>query len=81
MFEVFSRRLLLSEQTVRSRDAAREWALRVAYGHRPAMPASWPEELRSLIADCWAQVRGTRGSAQGPPPGQGSWLRAGLCAL
>lgn len=62
MYEVFSRRLLLSEQAAHApsasdaRRVAREWAQRVAQGHRPVMPPSWPEELRDLIADCWAQV-------------------------
>lgn len=61
MFEVFSRRLLLSDQAARAqtpadaRRAAKAWAQRVAGGHRPELPAGWPAALRDLIADCWAQ--------------------------
>lgn len=32
-------------------------AERVARGFRPQIPSSWPENLRELIAACWAQVR------------------------
>jgi hypothetical protein len=69
MFEVFSRRLLLSDQAAAApgpggaREVARAWARRVARGHRPELPAAWPGELRELIADCWAQVRDASGLA------------------
>ncbi|KIZ01803.1 hypothetical protein MNEG_6160 [Monoraphidium neglectum] len=75
MYEVFSRHMLLSEHAAHAspggaggigaadpRAIARDWAVRVAHGHRPVLPAGWPEGLRDLIDCCWAQDAAERPS-------------------
>lgn len=37
-------------------------ALRVMGGFRPAIPASWPSDLKSLVEDCWAELPAGRPS-------------------
>ncbi|KAK9811579.1 hypothetical protein WJX72_006439 [[Myrmecia] bisecta] len=55
LFELLSYRTSLSmlPQPV-SMDQAYRYAHKVANGYRRPLPAYWPEELRVLIADCWA---------------------------
>lgn len=40
---------------VHTRDELANYGETVAEGHREDIPEHWPEELRTLISDCWAE--------------------------
>lgn len=57
MYEVFSG-ILLRNLYIQDRDRGsdyRRYATRVNSGWRPPLPVEWPQELVSLVSDCWAQ--------------------------
>ncbi|MEW5302263.1 MAG: hypothetical protein WDW36_005065 [Sanguina aurantia] len=56
MFELLNRKLMLVDEIKNDpRKDAQAYAERVAGGFRPEIPRRWPEQLRELIAACWAQ--------------------------
>ena len=44
----------------RDQEELEAYVARVSTGYRPPLDARWPEDLRSLIADCWHQDAGRR---------------------
>lgn len=56
LYEVLHRKLMLLDEIKNDpRKEAREYAEKVARGFRPDIPKHWPDNLRELIASCWAQ--------------------------
>ncbi|CAD7695667.1 unnamed protein product [Ostreobium quekettii] len=55
MYEVLARSVILVKYAmVHSREELANYGELVAKGHREQIPPHWPEELKCLIADCWA---------------------------
>lgn len=47
-----------------NREMVFHYAEEVAGGYRQLIPSGWPQEVRSLIADCWHQVGISRSLAE-----------------
>ncbi|PNH04196.1 putative serine/threonine-protein kinase, partial [Tetrabaena socialis] len=56
IFEVFSRYQTVCAISIAGTDEEIEaYAQKVSLGYRPPLPLSWPEPLKALITDLWAQ--------------------------
>jgi len=57
LFELLSRSLLTAfsdDDDAHDSEVLERYARRAAEGHREAVPAHWPQSVRSIIAACWA---------------------------
>jgi serine/threonine protein kinase len=58
LYEALSFRLNVMKLAMgREPTAISDYAQGVAQGHRENLPRGWPQEVKSLLQDAWAQVR------------------------